>query len=234
MKKSVFLILIFVLSFGCNNPFLETNLIPSNKKQNLEVMLLIDQTGSFNSSSAVLKNEFNLIKTDCKIGIAGFADFPISPYGSVTDFPYTLFLPLSDNTSDINNAIQIIPNLIGGDTPEDQYEALYQAATGIGFEPYISATKPGWTKDSKKLIILITDAVFHNDEGYPGHKLNETLNILNKKNFIVDGIALKADACNDLNNITDSTGGNVYNLSASGAGIFKTIQDAIFFHLNEL
>jgi hypothetical protein len=219
-------LIIFVL-VGCSD-MLEQYTVASGPAS-LDVMLLMDVTGSCLNALSRLKSEFSLVQKDFWIGIAGFSDFPIGGYGVTGDVPYVLYQPLSGNVDDTKNAVDSIYGTTGGDMPESQLEALYQCATGDGYDPYIQPSDTGWRKHTRKTVILITDAGFHDEEGYPGHGYAETLDVLLQKKIIVTGILLGTEgmAHADMTSITSDTHGRLYQIGKDGTGINQVITEIL-------
>jgi hypothetical protein len=135
-----------------------------------DILFLIDNTGSLAGEITNLKSGINqIIGTfpNIAIGISTFQDFPISPYGIASDYPYKLNLQITKDYNLILNCLNQIQVGHGGDTPESGNEALYQVANGSGISypgNSIPAYNVGFRAGSKKIIILITDAQFHNND----------------------------------------------------------------------
>ncbi|MCP3683080.1 MAG: S8 family serine peptidase [bacterium] len=131
--------------------------IPEKAVKSLDVVFLIDVSGSYEDDINTLQNKAkNIISDlaevveDVQFGVASFSDFPLSNpnysnvtdseddayYGSFSDGDKAYFLhqkitsDITAVTSAINKLDQPLHN--GEDSPESQLEALYQIATGIG------------------------------------------------------------------------------------------------------
>ncbi|MBN2351709.1 MAG: hypothetical protein JXD23_03995 [Spirochaetales bacterium] len=220
LSKLIILILLF--SFTSCSDMIQNLSIP--QPEGTDVYILIDVTASCQSALSRLKSELVLADKDYWIGAANFADFPIAPYGIPEDIPFRLLQPLSFDKNDATNAILAITinPLSGNDTPEAHLEALYQLATGEGYPPYVSPTDPGWRNSLKKAVILITDAPYHIEPGYPGHTYSQTLNALASKGIMVFGINFDGKSSN-LINIVNDTNGQMYQIPSDGTGINQTI-----------
>ena len=116
----------------------------------LDVVLLLDDTGSFAQTGPLLANIFftNVIPQlqaqypggDFAFAIARFEDYnSATPFADPDDKPFTLNQPMiTDDTVGFQAAIQAALNRgssgSGGSGPEGDIEALFQIATGAGFD----------------------------------------------------------------------------------------------------
>ena len=99
-----------------------------------------------------------------------FEDYPMSPYGGASDLPYRKEL---DFTSDIPTVTAVIAGLTtrsGGDFPESQLTAIYEAIAG--------SDPVSFRDEAIKVIILWTDASFHRSEDEPGYPGPTTYDVL--------------------------------------------------------
>lgn len=192
----------------------------------LDVMILFDLTGSLVSALSNIKAVFTLEQGDYWMGVAGFQDFPIEPYGLSSDEPYVLFQSLSPSIADTQTAINsiVIESGAGNDTHEAHLEALYQVDTGKGYDPFIELSDTGLRNNTKKAVIIIIDAPFHDEPAYPGHTYSQTLDALNKKDIIVMGILLGQS---NITSIIEATHGQYYSIPSNGAGINQALQSIL-------
>lgn len=113
---------------------------------------------------------------DSSIGVTTFADFPEPNCGQATegDLPFRLVLPVTDEIGRVQSAVDSISLNNGSDEPESQVEALYQIATGEGVGRYVPPSfgcpmggfgYPCFRTDALPVILLFTDAPFHNGPG---------------------------------------------------------------------
>lgn len=144
-----------------------------------DVLFLIDTTASMqdeidqirdklrDSISAAIDNEI----PDAQLAVATFADFPVPPYGDAEDRAFTMMLPMTDELSRVQAAVNSIELANGRDEPESQVEALFQVATGDGLGPWVPASfgcpmggrgYPCFRDDALPIVLLFTDAPFHN------------------------------------------------------------------------
>ena len=216
----------------------------------LDVLLLVDTTASLwddidslQSAQEALVQELAGLSTGTRIGVASFADFPLEGWGSsfYGDDAYVLRQPLTTDTEAVLEAISSLDQPLGngGDLPESQLEALYQAATGAGRDldgdggfdgpGEIQPAGVGWRSGAVKVIVLATDAPFHDpstDAGYPGASAEEALAALLERGIVVIGLD-SGDSGGDVESIVDQTGGELFALSSDGAGIADAVVDGL-------
>jgi hypothetical protein len=112
-----------------------------------DVMFILDETGSMQGTLDNVANNFinvaddiNAFIPDLTFGVASFDDYNFAPpdaeypYGSGDDKP---FKPRQQQTSNLSAAQSALAGLVAGggdDWTESTIEALYQAATGWGYD----------------------------------------------------------------------------------------------------
>lgn len=138
----------------------------------LDLVLTQDLSGSFGddvftvrSLSANLVNAVGRIASDVRFGVTSFVDKPISPFGVVGDHEYQTELGLTRNATAFTNAINGLVVQNGFDEPESQLTALLQNAVRTG--------EIGWNAGALKIVVLTTDAPFHEAGDYGTVKSNE-------------------------------------------------------------
>lgn len=206
-----------------------------------DVLFLIDVTASMNEEIDRIRDQLrdrlapalerNL--TDTRISIATFGDFPIDPYGNAEmgDNPFELIIPMTDDLALTQAALSLIHTGNGRDEPESHVEALYQVATGAGLSGHVPPSfgcpmggfgYPCFRDDALPVILLFSDAPFHNGPGgsepYRGisprpHTYAEALAELNSLGVRVISFnsGSSGETYNDLARIATDTG-------ARGAG----------------
>lgn len=231
--------------------------VPETTVSSMDVLFLIDTTGSYGDDINSLQLKANEIITnlssrgiDVQFGVASFADFPFSPYGDSYggDKAYYLNQPITSNFDAVKAGIESLdrPLHYGADGPESQLEALYQAATGQGRDlngdglysglGEIEPSNVGWRTGALQLIILATDAPFHDstdEPGYPGASFSTVETILKGKGTTVIGLD-SGSTGGDLQRIVSATGGSLFALSRNSAEIAEVIAQAITNQLREL
>ncbi len=147
-----------------------------------DVLFMVDNTRSMEAEIGRIRDRLRdtiapgITATipDSMIGAATFADFPVGMCGQPGDEPFALVLPVTDDLNRAQAAIDSIDMQGGSDRPEAQVEALYHAATGEGHGMFIAPSfgcptggvgYPCFRPDALAIILLFTDAPFHNGPG---------------------------------------------------------------------
>lgn len=164
----------------------------------LDVHLSVDTSASIDSEidelqdaldDEILPDLRDVVPALC-VGVSRFEDFPRPPFGNTktsahrADRPYELLTAITSSRSAIAAAVSKLdlPLGIGGDTPEAGAEALYQIATGEGYELNDRAViKPfdgdaahgggeiggvGFRPGALHVVLHITDAPAHTPADY--------------------------------------------------------------------
>jgi hypothetical protein len=131
----------------------------------VDICLLQDETGSFyddieNLQTAAPGIYDTIIATspDAQFAVAGFRDYPQSPYGSPGDWVYRLVSSMSPVKENWTTGVNALTASGGNDIPEAQYDAIVAAVEG-GF----GDANCGWRADPnvQKVLVVATDAPFH-------------------------------------------------------------------------
>lgn len=198
----------------------------------IDLFILVDLSGSFIDDLPVFKTEAPAViahlaaqNPNLHVGIGAFQDYPISPFGvdALGDRAYYRVVDLTSDQTLIANTIAGLNSVpgAGGDEPQSQLTALYQAASGAGQDlsgaGFPSASIPvgqaaSFRTGATKLILLWTDATFHQPGdpgsiGYPGPDFATTVAAL----FAVDpakviGVSSGGVGIADLQAIAAATG----------------------------
>jgi len=196
----------------------------------VDVYLIVDLSASFSDDLPYFKSQastmiyaLRLVYPNIRFGLGAFEDYPIEPFGNAWcgDRAYYRILNLTFNADALINTIMSLDTKCGGDAPESQLAALYQAATGKGQDlsrvGYPGASIPpgqqaSFRRNACKLIVLWTDAPFHRpgdpgDLPYPGPSFEETINALLAVDPVkVIGISSGTAALPDLKEVAMGTG----------------------------
>ncbi|SHJ43010.1 von Willebrand factor type A domain-containing protein [Desulfatibacillum alkenivorans DSM 16219] len=224
--------------------------VPDSGISGVDMLFITDISGSysddintFQEKAATIIQDLTDRGLDIQFGVAAFSDFPIDPYGdaSYNDEAFILFQSITDQEADVVSAINLLDQPIrnGNDTPESQLEALYQAAGGSGRDvdgdgSYndpgdIPPTPVGWREGVQKIIVLSTDAPFHDsgeEPAYPGPTFGETLAKLQEQKIIVIGLD-SGDSEGDLQDVVNATEGFLFDLSSDSAEMADKIAEAM-------
>lgn len=231
--------------------------IPATGVRALDVVFLVDVSGSYGDDIATLKRQASAIVDalsargiDVQFGVSAFADFPFSPYGGSGDQAYQRLTRVTANKSAVLSGINALSLQYGNDEPESQLEALYQVATGSGRDINGDGTVDGSAGDiapqpmgfrpgAAKVVLFATDANFHDadtESGYPGAGYSRTVTALKAQGIKV--IALQsgstATAAADIARLVSATGGASYQLSWDSAQIADAIAAGIDTSLAEI
>ncbi len=199
-----------------------------------DVLMLIDVTASMNSEIDQIRGTLRdqIVPgirdaiPDSRLGVATFADFPSGMCGDAGDIPFRLILPIDGDVARVQAAVDSVATTAGGDPPESQVEGLYQAATGEGLSPLIPPSfgcpgggfgYPCFRTDALPVILLFTDAPFHNgpsrEDGYPAecgatgaHSYADAVGALSGRGIRVMGLFSGREGRDDLERIATDTG----------------------------
>ena len=201
--------------------------VPAGGVGALDVAFVIDQSGSYGDDIDTLQarareivNSLTSGDIDIQFGVAGLpTHFPDGLYGASGDVPYRLYQGITYDTEALIAAIEKLdqPLMNGLDTPESQYEAVYRAAKGIG-----------WRDGTLRVLLLATDAEFHDSDtepSYPGKGRMAVLDTLDDENVVVIGLQSGDDsaAAARLQELATATGGSVWSLDAASSEIVAAI-----------
>ncbi|MCB0997396.1 MAG: hypothetical protein KDB21_20025, partial [Acidimicrobiales bacterium] len=135
----------------------------------LDVMLVIDVTGSQSESlTAIRQRLLEAVRIadgslSLRVGVATVGDYPVYPFGTASDQPYRLVQQLTGDASVWSAALDgLRVRLGGGDAPEAQLAAVYQAITGTGQAPYVAPGQgAAFADDATKVVVVSADSPVH-------------------------------------------------------------------------
>lgn len=227
-----------------------------------DVLFLIDTTASMMEEIEQIRvrlrdliaPELSLAIPDSQIGVATFGDFPVAGYGMAgQDDPFTLMLPMTDDLARAQAAVNAIRLGNGMDEPESQVEALYQLATGEGFDRFVPPSSgcpgggigyPCFRRDALPVVLLFTDAPMHNgpdganaygaDLVPPPHSFPQALDALEGIGAVVIGFDSGGGAGSPhLRRVASETGAVVggeplvFRISRNGDGLSDEVVGAV-------
>jgi hypothetical protein len=106
-----------------------------------DIGFLIDTTCSMSSTIQTTADRFGEIVTELDdtfenmaFGLATFDDYNYGSMGSSADKPFILLQQMTDSQSNMQTQLNSIPQHSGADGQESDMEALYQGATGAGYD----------------------------------------------------------------------------------------------------
>jgi len=243
-------------------------LVFSTDIQQADVYFLIDTTASMGGE---IDNLTDTLSTDIIpsirdeildvwFGVGAFDDYPIAPYGSDVrgDRPFYQVQRMTDSADLAQAAVESLTVHFGDDRPESQVTALHTVATGLGDGVYIqpptecTSSEKGYAcfrERSLPIIILITDAPFHNGpggeylyEGVPTSPVqySQTLSELNAISAKVIGVN-SGWARSHLTQLATDTGtidqwGNplVFDINYDGTGLGAQVVTAVSILANQV
>jgi len=152
----------------------------STSLRQADVYFLVDTTGSMGGEITNLRNSLSTTIiprirstiSDVWFGVGGHDDYPVNPYGYTGDRVFYQEQRLTVNSADAQSAVGRLAVHDGGDRPESQVPALWAIATGNALGSYLPAQTaclpsefgyPCFRTGSVPIVVLITDAPFHND-----------------------------------------------------------------------
>ncbi len=187
-----------------------------DENTNINIHLLIDNSGSMYPSSANYKSEEN----DVNFKRLSFATNLVTKLSDNTDVAITAFTfsfntltDFTNNKSDIMKSINDIRSIGPGYDGTSVERALMLALESFGED----------TQEERNLIIMLTDGISTDTAGY---KLENILNNANAKNVTIMTISLGNDIDRELlQAIADGTGGNYFPISDANAleGLYSTL-----------
>lgn len=187
-----------------------------DENTNINIHLLIDNSGSMYASNANYKSEEN----DVFFKRLSFANNLVSKLSSNTDVAITAFTfsfntlcDFTNNKADITKSINDIRSIGPGYDGTSVERAIMLALDSFGEE----------TKEERNIIIMLTDGISTDTAGY---SLDDIVNGANAKNVTVMTISLGDDIDRELlQKIADGTGGNYFPIADANTleGLYSTI-----------
>lgn len=227
-----------------------------------DVLMLVDTTASMGAEieqirrglrDAIVPGIREAIP-DSRLGVAVHADFPFGECGATGDSPFDLILPIESDVARVQAAVDAIELSAGGDPPESQVEGLYQIATGEGLPGFVEPSfgcpgggfgYPCFRTDALPVILLFTDAPFHNGPGGSNpygsdcratgaHDYEEARAALVARRIRVMGLfSGRADGRSDLERVARDTGAVsggapiVFDIGERGESLSRSVVEAI-------
>jgi hypothetical protein len=148
-----------------------------------DVFFAMDTTGSMNGEISNLKStltstivpELQDEIDDVRFGVGFIDDYPTGEYGTAaTDSVFGLLQAMTSNVATAQDGVNLLALHGGNDWAEGQVPALWAIATGEGLGDYLDPQTdcadgtfgyPCFRHDALPIVILMTDAPFHNGPG---------------------------------------------------------------------
>ena len=162
------------------DPLMDT-LVFSTDLQQADVFFLVDTTGSMGGEITNLRTslsdyiipQIRTVISDVWFGVGGYDDYPVGSYGTGSDLPFYLLQRMTASATDAQTAVNSLALHDGEDLPESSIPALWATATGGALGSWVPAQTacatgergyPCFRPGAVPIIVLITDAQFHNDK----------------------------------------------------------------------
>ncbi|MEM9067025.1 MAG: hypothetical protein AAGE52_00925 [Myxococcota bacterium] len=200
----------------------------------LDVHFSIDTTGSFIGEIDALQQDLSgrIVESleeevdDVAFGVSRFEDFPLEPYGVEGDRPFELLAPITTDRTRARSGVARLDQPLGsgGDLPESGFEALYQIATGEGFEAFgIEYIAPfvgdglggvGFRDGALHVVVHATDAPSQTPSTYQGppsrtRDVDDVQDAMGDLNAFVLGVASDDGARPQLEDLALRTGATI-------------------------
>jgi hypothetical protein len=245
------------------SPTLDTLVFSTDLKM-ADVFFLMDTSGSMGGEIATLQSDLSSViipgidalVEDARYGVGRHDDYAAGSYGSGSDVPFELFEAMTYSTTDVQDAVNALDRHSGGDGPESQVPALWATATGGALGSYLAAATgcatgefgyPCFRPRAVPIIVMVTDAPFHNGPGdtfmyststLGGHTpptYSETVTELLAANIKVicinSGGTYGEDNCRQIatdSGAVDSSGDPLYfPIASDGSGLGTEVVDAV-------
>ena len=213
----------------------------------LKVVFAQDLSGSFGDDIANVRTivpeivrEIRSYDAGAELAITSFVDKPVSPFGSLGDYVYNTDIALTSNAELLTSTYNGFAIRSGADGDEAQLEALLQIA--------LRETEIGWSNNDPRVVVLFTDAGFHEEGDHPGtvNNYDDILNgipagtgedypaiadlgfLLRQKKITPIFAVTEPNKTTYESLVTDlSAGGGVVTLSSDSSNIVESVKNAV-------
>ena len=131
-----------------------------------DIVLAVDTTGSMGAAINDAKADATKIVSRVKASIAGsrfavvdYKDYPFSPFGGTSDYPYKLVTGLTDSPSAVSAALATMAPGGGGDLPESLNRVFFETYSDTGGDdvtPHLF-----YAAGAPRFLIVLTDDIGH-------------------------------------------------------------------------
>ncbi len=108
-------------------------------KNGTDIVFLLDMTGSTGALAPqwvaqipAIAQAWKAYDPNARFALASHVDFPFAPYGVSGEWAYRVETTFDPNPANLIAALGLLSQQFGADSPESQYEAIYQVLTGAG------------------------------------------------------------------------------------------------------
>jgi len=190
-----------------------------------DVCVLLDRSRSFERDRDALRQNVPEILDldagrDMQFGLAGFIDYPQSPFGFPGDLPYELLAPIGDRAS-FESALADLTLGRGADPSEAQLDAIVAAvdsgAEGCGWRP----------PPSTRILIATTDSLCHAPDGTHQASEADAIAAMVAADVTFIGLVESSDATECFEPLAAGTGGAIEPLRSDAGGIGAAVAAAL-------
>lgn len=190
-----------------------------------DVCVLLDRSRSFERDLEALRQNIPVILDlevgrDMQFGLAGFIDFPRSPFGFPGDVPYEQLAPVGDRAAFVA-ALDALTLGRGADPSEAQLDAIV-AAVGPGVDDC------GWRPlPATRILIATTDSLCHAPDGTHIASEADAIAAMVAAEVTFIGLVESPDAAECFDPLAAGTGGTTEPLRSDAADIADAVRAAL-------
>lgn len=190
-----------------------------------DICMVLDRSSSFERDLEALRQNIPAVLDldagrDIQFGLAGFIDYPRSPFGFPSDVPYELLTPIGDRSAFVT-ALDALTLGRGADPSEAQLDAIV-AAVGPG------ADDCGWRPlPATRLLIASTDSLCHAPDGTHLASTDEAVASMLAADVTFIGLVESPDASECFEPLAAGTGGTTQPLRSDAADIAAAVAAAL-------
>ncbi len=121
-------------------------------KNGTDIVFIMDVTGSTGAlvpdwvaQIPTIAAEWKTFDPNARFALVSHVDFPFAPHGSPGEWGYRVETVFDPDPANLAAALALLTQQFGNDTPESQYEAIFQVLTGSGRDltPPVNYVDPG-------------------------------------------------------------------------------------------
>jgi len=190
-----------------------------------DICVLLDRSSSFERDLVSLRSNVPAILDlevgrDVQFGLAGFVDYPRSPFGFPTDVPYELLAPVGDRAS-FTAAFDGLSLGRGADPSEAQLDAIV-AAVGPGADDCEWRPLP-----ATRILIATTDSLCHAPDGTHQASEADAIAAMVSADVTFIGLVESPDASECFEPLAAATGGATQPVQSDAVDIAAAVATAL-------